>query len=80
MHPPRQVFEYFASQREGKAFSMTAGDMMRSVVPVFPPEGSDVIRAGSLPGEPLPHVQENEVRGWAGGACAPGVETSDVDV
>ncbi|PSC74405.1 ARF guanine-nucleotide exchange factor GNOM isoform B [Micractinium conductrix] len=60
LSPPEKVFEYFASQREGKAFSMTAGDMMRSVVPVFPPEGSDVIRAGSLPGEPLPHVQENE--------------------
>lgn len=26
---PRQVFEYFASQRDGKVFSMTAGDMMR---------------------------------------------------
>lgn len=24
-----QVFEYFASQRDGKVFTMTAGDMMR---------------------------------------------------
>jgi hypothetical protein len=40
---------------------MTAGDMLRSVVPVYPPEGSDVVRAGSLPGEPSPHVQQDEV-------------------
>lgn len=40
---------------------MTAGDMLRSVVPVYPPEGSDVVRAGSLPGEPSPHVQPDEV-------------------
>lgn len=26
---PLQVFEYFASQRDGKVFTMTAGDMMR---------------------------------------------------
>ena len=58
-----QVYEYFASQRgEGRALSMTAGDMMRSVVPVYPPQGSDVIRAGSLPGEPSPTVQDEEVR------------------
>ena len=46
-----------------RSFAMTSADMMRSVVPVFPPEGSDVIRAGSLPGEPSPHVStENQVR------------------
>jgi hypothetical protein len=59
------VFEYFASVRDGgaRSFAMTSADMMRSVVPVFPPEGSDVIRAGSLPGEPSPHVStENQVR------------------
>lgn len=26
---PCQVFEYFASQRDGKVFNMTASDMMR---------------------------------------------------
>ncbi|EFN55516.1 hypothetical protein CHLNCDRAFT_133931 [Chlorella variabilis] len=60
MSPPEKVFEYFASQSEAKVFSMTAGDMLRSVVPVYPPEGSDVIRAGSLPGEPSPHVHQEE--------------------
>lgn len=33
-----------------------------SVVPVYPPEGSDIVRAGSLPGEPSPRVPESEVR------------------
>lgn len=33
-----------------------------SVVPVYPPEGSDVIRAGSLPGEPSPRVPETQAR------------------
>ena len=52
------MFEYFASVRDADAhtFAMTGADMMRSVVPVFPPDGSDVIRAGSLPGEPSPQV------------------------
>jgi len=61
MSPPEKVFEYFASvgnAREG--FSMTASDMMRSVVPVYPPKGSNIIRAGCLPGEPLPHVPQHE--------------------
>jgi hypothetical protein len=58
---PRQVFEYFASIREDRTFAMTAGDMLRSVVPVYPPEGSEVLRAGSLPGEPSPHVRQEEV-------------------
>lgn len=33
--------------------------MMRSVVPVYPPSGSDVVRAGSLPGEPSPVIPNN---------------------
>lgn len=32
------------------------------MVPVFPPEGSEVVRAGSLPGEPSPRVTNEEVR------------------
>jgi hypothetical protein len=63
LQPALQVFEYFASQRQGKVFAMTAGDMLRSVVPVYPPEGSDVVRAGSLPGEPAPRVHQEEVGG-----------------
>lgn len=33
---------------------MSAADLMRSVVPVFPPSESHIIREGHLRGEPLP--------------------------
>lgn len=33
---------------------MSAADLMRAIVPVFPPSESHVIREGHLPGEPLP--------------------------
>ncbi|KAG8372658.1 hypothetical protein BUALT_Bualt12G0089500 [Buddleja alternifolia] len=50
--PPEKVFEYFASFRtpSGEAF-MTAADLMRAVVPVFPPSEADVVRGGFLKGE-----------------------------
>lgn len=41
----------------------SAAPRRRSVVPVFPPEGSNVVRAGSLPGEPGPKVDNSDVRG-----------------
>lgn len=48
-----QVFDYFASGRDPNGVVyMLPGDMMRSVVPVYPPEGSDYVRSGSLAGEP----------------------------
>ena len=40
---------------------MLAGDMLRAVVPVYPPEGCSFVRSGSLAGEPSPKVPE-EVR------------------
>lgn len=40
---------------------MTPGDMMRSVVPVYPPAGSEILRAGSLPGEPEPNIPDNDM-------------------
>ncbi|KAL6781770.1 hypothetical protein ACKKBF_B09355 [Auxenochlorella protothecoides x Auxenochlorella symbiontica] len=58
LSPPHKVFEYFASQRHGPAAWMTAQDVMRSVVPVFPPSKSAVLRAGSLWGEPSPEMKE----------------------
>lgn len=59
--PPEKVFEYFASQGSIRSgYQMTAGDMMRSVVPVYPPERSDIIRAGSLPGEPSPRLPHED--------------------
>ncbi|KAF9613799.1 hypothetical protein IFM89_011968 [Coptis chinensis] len=50
--PPEKVFEYFASHRspEGEVF-MTPADLMRAVVPVFPPSESHLVRYGHLRGE-----------------------------
>ncbi|XXG52047.1 hypothetical protein AAC387_Pa03g0467 [Persea americana] len=50
--PPEKVFEYFASYRspDGEVF-MTPADLMRAIVPVFPPSESDIVREGSLRGE-----------------------------
>ncbi|KAL5697824.1 hypothetical protein ACHQM5_028935 [Ranunculus cassubicifolius] len=53
--PPEKVFEYFASYRspEGEVF-MTPADLMRAVVPVFPPSESNLVRDGHLRGERNP--------------------------
>ncbi|KAK9280273.1 hypothetical protein L1049_013961 [Liquidambar formosana] len=50
-----KVFEYFASFRpsEGEIL-MTPADLMRAVVPVFPPSESNLIRDGYLRGERKP--------------------------
>ncbi|KAF6158043.1 hypothetical protein GIB67_014837 [Kingdonia uniflora] len=50
--PPEKVFEYFASHRtpEGEVF-MTPADLMRAIVPVFPPSESSLVREGYLRGE-----------------------------
>ncbi|KAL6974037.1 hypothetical protein U1Q18_028220 [Sarracenia purpurea var. burkii] len=53
--PPEKVFEYFASIRTPSGeMLMTPADLMRAVVPVFPPSGSNRIREGSLKGEWAP--------------------------
>ncbi|XP_058111432.1 calcium uptake protein, mitochondrial-like isoform X1 [Magnolia sinica] len=53
--PPEKVFEYFASFRtpEGEVF-MTPADLMRAIVPVFPPSESNIVREGYLRGERPP--------------------------
>ncbi|GMP36810.1 hypothetical protein CsSME_00008815 [Camellia sinensis var. sinensis] len=53
--PPEKVFEYFASIRtpSGEVLMMPA-DLMRAVVPVFPPSESNRIREGYLKGEWIP--------------------------
>ncbi|WJX41728.1 hypothetical protein P8452_29042 [Trifolium repens] len=51
--PPEKVFEYFASYREGEPL-MTPADLMRAVVPVFPPSESNLVREGHLKGERSP--------------------------
>ncbi|GMN45477.1 hypothetical protein TIFTF001_014671 [Ficus carica] len=53
--PPEKVFEYFASVRtvEGELI-MRPADLMRAVVPVFPPSESNLVRDGYLIGERSP--------------------------
>ncbi|XP_019236576.1 PREDICTED: calcium uptake protein 1, mitochondrial-like isoform X2 [Nicotiana attenuata] len=53
--PPEKVFEYFASFEadDGEIF-MTPADLMRAVVPVFPPSQSHLVRDGYLRGERSP--------------------------
>uniref|UniRef100_A0A2N9IAQ1 EF-hand domain-containing protein n=1 Tax=Fagus sylvatica TaxID=28930 RepID=A0A2N9IAQ1_FAGSY len=53
--PPEKVFEYFASFRspDGELL-MKPGDLMRAVVPVFPPSESNLVRDGHLRGERNP--------------------------
>ncbi|KAJ0644651.1 putative calcium uptake protein/3 [Helianthus annuus] len=55
LSPPEKVFEYFASVKnsEGETL-MTPGDLMRAIVPVFPPSESNLVREGYLRGERLP--------------------------
>ncbi|XP_062101394.1 calcium uptake protein, mitochondrial-like [Humulus lupulus] len=50
--PPEKVFEYFASCRtpDGELL-MKPADLMRAVVPVFPPSESHLVRDGYLMGE-----------------------------
>lgn len=50
-----KVFEYFASVRspEGELL-MRPADLMRAVVPVFPPSESHLVRDGYLSGERNP--------------------------
>ncbi|XP_051150341.1 calcium uptake protein, mitochondrial-like [Andrographis paniculata] len=50
--PPEKVFEYFASFHtpSGETY-MTPADLMRAVVPVFPPSETGAVRGGFLKGE-----------------------------
>ena len=60
-----KVFEYFASVENTKGETlMRPGDLMRAIVPVFPPSESNVVRDGSLRGERSPgelHCAPSEV-------------------
>ncbi|KAK3006056.1 hypothetical protein RJ639_016674 [Escallonia herrerae] len=52
---PEAVFEYFASLKSptGEIF-LTPADLMRAVVPVFPPSEANRVREGYLKGESVP--------------------------
>ncbi|KAH7298673.1 hypothetical protein KP509_25G053500 [Ceratopteris richardii] len=60
LSPPEKVFEYFASVKtsNGQKF-MTSSDLMRAVVPVFPPSESPLLREGYLSGERHPGELRN---------------------
>ncbi|KAJ6849852.1 putative calcium uptake protein 1, mitochondrial [Iris pallida] len=53
--PPEKIFEYFASFRspDGEVFMLPA-DLMRAIVPVFPPSESDIVKGGNLRGDHHP--------------------------
>jgi len=62
---PEKVFEYFASigTPDGELF-MTPADLVRAVVPVFPPPDCNILRHGSLRGERSPgelHCPQSEL-------------------
>ncbi|KAJ9546556.1 hypothetical protein OSB04_019099, partial [Centaurea solstitialis] len=55
LSPPEKVFEYFASVTNARGETlMTPADLMRAIVPVFPPSESGLVRDGCLRGERLP--------------------------
>eukprot|EP00803_Ostreobium_quekettii_P003720 evm.model.scf_2936EXC.3 EVM.evm.TU.scf_2936EXC.3 scf_2936EXC:14320-17082(-) len=51
---PEKVFEYFSSTTVDGVKYMTHFDLLRSLVAVYPPEGTTLERAGSLLGERAP--------------------------
>jgi hypothetical protein len=46
-----KIYEYFATQTQDGRKVMSAQDVVRALVPTYPPVGSDVERAGFLDGE-----------------------------
>lgn len=55
LSPPEKIFEYFASFRSpGGEVLMSPADLMRAVIPVFPPSESHIIRGGHFRGERNP--------------------------
>lgn len=81
LSPLHKVFSYFASQRGAGARDtwMCEADMMRSIIPVYPPEASATLRAGSLRGEPAPGLAECAPAGGAGKSGSGLLASFDVD-
>lgn len=51
---PEKVFEYFSSIEQDGVKYMTPADLLKALVPVYPPETSTVERGGALIGENTP--------------------------
>eukprot|EP00882_Tetradesmus_deserticola_P021509 GHRQ01023283.1.p1 GENE.GHRQ01023283.1~~GHRQ01023283.1.p1 ORF type:complete len:195 (+),score=66.48 GHRQ01023283.1:267-851(+) len=47
-----KIYDYFATHEHGSTKVMTSQDVVRALVPTYPPVGSKVERAGFLNGEP----------------------------
>jgi len=58
---PPKVFSYFASVTQDDGEYMTNFDLLRSLVAVYPPEGTSMERAGSLLGERPPTRQQEDL-------------------
>ncbi|KAJ6837957.1 calcium uptake protein, mitochondrial-like [Iris pallida] len=53
--PPEKIFEYFASfYNPDEEVFMLLVDLMRVIVPVFPPSESDIVKGGNLRGDHHP--------------------------
>eukprot|EP00210_Caulerpa_lentillifera_P000711 g688.t1 len=51
---PEKIFDYFSSVEKDNVRYMTSADLLRALVPVYPPEGSPIERGGALAGERVP--------------------------
>lgn len=51
-----KMFEYFSTQTQDGRKCMTASDVLRSVLAVYPPDAAQWNRSGSLAGESAPKV------------------------
>eukprot|EP00882_Tetradesmus_deserticola_P023576 GHRQ01025669.1.p1 GENE.GHRQ01025669.1~~GHRQ01025669.1.p1 ORF type:complete len:222 (+),score=90.52 GHRQ01025669.1:66-668(+) len=55
-----KIYDYFATHEHGSTKVMTSQDVVRALVPTYPPVGSKVERAGFLDGE-RGHSQDSHV-------------------
>lgn len=53
-----KTFEYFSSQTQDGRKCMTASDVLRAVLAVYPPDTAEWNRSGSLAGESAPKVDQ----------------------
>jgi calcium uptake protein 1, mitochondrial len=53
-----KMFEYFSSLEVDGKRCMTASDILRALLAVYPPDGAAWIRSGSLAGEARPKIEQ----------------------
>lgn len=71
-----KIYEYFATHEHAGTKVMTSQDVVRALVPTYPPVGSNVVRAGFLDGERMCSAGDRLnsvcVCVWHGLCCAVG--------